>query len=195
MPHPIATFLTDFADQAVILPLIACVAVVLWTSGWRRGALVWCLGTAATLGLMLLLKITFRACGPELLGGTIESPSGHTAAAGAVYGSILAFINSRLGGRKASRLIIVLAVVVLIGASRVILGAHTIQDALIGGAIGFTAAQAMLCLAGEPMHRRPVTLWSLPLLILPLLLHGIHLQAESEIGGLAVNVWPLSLCR
>jgi len=154
-----------------------------------------CLGTAATLGLMLLLKLTFRACGPELLGGTIESPSGHTAAAGAVYGSILAFINSRLGGRKASRLIIVLAVVVLIGASRVILGAHTIQDALIGGAIGFTAAQAILYLAGEPMHRRPVTIWSLPLLILPLLLHGVHLQAESEIGGLAVNVWPLSLCR
>ncbi len=195
MPHRLVTFVTDFADQAVILPLIVCVAVVLWASGWRRGALVWCFGTAATLGLMLVLKLTFRACGPDLLGGHIESPSGHTAAAGAVYGSILAFINSRLGGREASRLLIVLAVVVLIGASRVLLGAHTLQDALLGGAIGFIAAQAMLLVAGEPKHGRPDTLWSLPLLFLPLLLHGVHVQAESEIGGLAVNIWPLSLCR
>ncbi len=96
MPHALVAFVTDFADQAVILPLIACVAVALWLAGWRRGVAVWCCGTAATLGLMLVLKVAFRACGPEMFGGAIESPSGHTAAAGAVYGSIFAFLNSRL---------------------------------------------------------------------------------------------------
>lgn len=195
MPHALVAFVTDFADQAVILPLIACVAVALWLAGWRRGAAVWCCGTAATLGLMLILKLAFRACGPEMFGGTIESPSGHTAAAGAVYGSILAFLNSRLGGPKASRVLIVLAVVTLIGATRVLLGAHTIQEAFVGGTIGFVAAQAMLSAAGEPVRGKPVTLWCAPLLLLPLLLHGYHLPAEQHIDHIAPSVWPFSLCR
>ena len=197
MPHPLAAFVADFADQAVILPLIACVAIVLWVSGWRRGALVWCFGTAATLGMMAFLKLAFRACGPELFGSGMESPSGHTAAAGAVYGSIFAFANSRLGGRNTSQLLIVAATVVLIGASRVLLGAHTLPEVCLGAAVGFTAARAMLYFAGEPRTHRSVRLLSLslPLLVLPLSLHGIHLPAESEIAGLAVHVWPFSLCR
>ena len=195
MPSVLVSFVTDFADQAVILPLIAGAAAALWIAGWRRGAVVWCCGTAATLGLMLVLKLAFHACGPEMFGGTIESPSGHTAAAGAVYGSIFAFINMRLGGPKASRVLIVLAVVTLIGATRVLLGAHTVQEALLGGAIGFAASQAMLSVAGEPARGKPVTLWSVSLLLIPLLLHGYHLPAEEHIDRFAPNVWPFSLCR
>ena len=163
----------------MILPLIACVAIALWLAGWRRGAAVWCCGTAATLGVMLVLKLAFRACGPEVFGGAIESPSGHTAAAGAVYGSILAFLNSRLGGPKASRFLIVLATVTLIGATRVLLGAHTIQETLLGGAIGFMATQAMLSAAGEPVRGKPVTLWSAPLLSCPYCSTGITCRRSS----------------
>lgn len=189
-------YLTDFADQAVILPLIAGVGLLLWTSGWRRGAIVWCLGTGATLGLMLVLKLGFRACGPELFGtSSVQSPSGHTAAAGVVYGTILGFINTRLGGRQAARVLIVLAVVVLIGASRVLLGAHTPAEAMIGGAIGILAAQAILHVAGEPTGRRSVTLSLLPILVLPLLLHGLHVPAEEQIRLHAFGMWPFSLCR
>ena len=35
------TFLTDFADQAVLLPVAAGVAIMLLLLGWRRGALAW----------------------------------------------------------------------------------------------------------------------------------------------------------
>lgn len=196
MPFPAIRYLTDFADQAVILPLMACVAITLWASGWRRGAIVWCLGTGATLGLMLVLKLGFRACGPEIFGdGNLQSPSGHTAAAGAVYGTILGFINTRLGGQQASRLLVVLAVVVLVGISRVLLGAHTPAEALIGGVIGFLSAQAILHLAGEPTGGRSITLSLLPVLALPLLLHGFHLPAEEQIKIHALGIWPFSLCR
>ena len=34
-------FLTDFADQAVVLPMVAAVSVVLAAQGWWRGALAW----------------------------------------------------------------------------------------------------------------------------------------------------------
>ena len=195
MSHWIASFLTDFADQAVILPLILCVAVFLWLSGWRRGTFVWFAGTVATLGVMVILKLTFRACGAEMFNGTIESPSGHTAVAGAVYGSIFAFMSSRLGGRDLSRLVVVLVVVVVVGISRVLLKAHNVPEVCVGGAIGFIAAQAMLHVAGDPPHDRSVTLSCWPMLALPLLLHGIHLQAESELNGLAAYTWPFSLCR
>lgn len=194
--HAAVRYLTDFADQAVVLPLIAAVGVVLWTAGWRRGAIVWCLGTGSTLGLMLVLKLGFRACGPELFGeGSLQSPSGHTAAAGVVYGTILGFINTRLGGRQASRILVVLAVVLLIGASRVLLGAHTPAEALVGGVVGFLAAQAMLHVAGEPTGARSVTLSLLPILALPLLLHGLHVPAEEQIRVHVFGLWPFSLCR
>ncbi len=195
MPLSAVQFFTDFADQAVILPLIACVAIILWVSGWRRGAFVWCLGTGATLAFMAALKLGFRACGPELFGDNVQSPSGHTASAGAVYGSILAFLNARLGGREVSRALIVLGVVVLIGTSRVVLGDHTLSEALLGGIVGFVAAQAMLHFAGEPAEARFYALSLLPLLALPFLLHGIHLQAESELRSMAFDIWPFSLCR
>ena len=195
MSRQIAGFLTDFADQAVILPLIACVAAILWLSGWRRGSLVWFSGTVATLGVMVILKLTFRACGEEMFNGTIASPSGHTAVAGAVYGSILAFMSSRLGGRDTSRLVVILVVVAVVGISRVLLKAHNVPEVCLGGAIGFIAAQAMLLVAGAPPNDRLLTLSYWPLLALPLLLHGIHLQAERGIDGLAGYVWPFSLCR
>ena len=195
MPHPIASFLTDFADQAVILPLIVSVAAALWLSGWRRGTYVWFVGTAATLGVMVILKLIFKACGPEVFNGMIESPSGHTAAAGAVYGSIFAFINSRMGGRTLSRVFVVLAVVVAVGASRLLLRAHNLPEVCIGGAIGFVAAYVMLHLAGDPPHQRSVTLSCLPLLAFPLLLHGIHLQAERELSGIVAYTWPYSFCH
>ena len=195
MSHQIASFFTDFADEAVILPLILCVAAVLWLSGWRRGTFVWSAGTIATLGVMVILKLTFRACGAEMFNGTVESPSGHTAVAGAVYGSIFAFMSSRLGGRDMSRLIVVLVVVVVVGLSRVLLKAHNVPEVCVGGAIGFIAAQTMLHLAGDPPDDRSVTLSCWPLLVLPLLLHGLHLQAESEIDALVTFTWPFSLCR
>ena len=34
-------FLTDFADLAVVLPVVLAIAIVLVLQGWRRGALVW----------------------------------------------------------------------------------------------------------------------------------------------------------
>ena len=56
-------FLTDFGDQAVILPLAATVALIFLISGWRRGALAWTVAVSATLGVVLLLKLAFLACG------------------------------------------------------------------------------------------------------------------------------------
>ena len=104
-------------------------------------------------------------------------------------------VTPRLGGRDLSRLIVVLVVVVVVGISRVLLRAHNIPEVCVGGAIGFIAAQAMLHVAGDPPNDRSLTVSCWPLLAFPLLLHGIHLQAESGLDGLATYTWPFSLCR
>src|SRR5450432_1483592 len=57
-------FLTDFADQAVVLPVAVVVAIVLAVMGWRRGALVWLGVLGVTFGVILVLKLGFLACGP-----------------------------------------------------------------------------------------------------------------------------------
>ena len=55
-------FLTDFADQAVVLPLTATVAIMLLLLGWWRGAIGWALAVPGTVVIVLSLKIIFYAC-------------------------------------------------------------------------------------------------------------------------------------
>ena len=87
-----AAGVTDFADQGVLLPLAAGIALLLALSGWRRGALAWTAAIGGTLALILLLKLRFFACGHFLPDSGVGNPSGHTAAAAAVYGGLVAMI-------------------------------------------------------------------------------------------------------
>ena len=52
------TFLTDFADQAVVLPIVVAVGVALLAQGWRRGAVAWALVVVVTFATMVVLKDT-----------------------------------------------------------------------------------------------------------------------------------------
>ena len=56
------SFITDFADQALILPLVLAVAVSLLLQGWRRGAGAWLLAVFMTFAVMVGLKLVFLAC-------------------------------------------------------------------------------------------------------------------------------------
>src|ERR1700746_1643590 len=84
--------ITNFGDQAVILPLAVGIALVLALSGWRRGALAWASVIGGTLAFVLLLKLRFFGCGHFLPEASFSNPSGHTAAAAAVYGGLLAMM-------------------------------------------------------------------------------------------------------
>ena len=82
-------FLTDFADQAVVLPLIAVVALMLASLGWRRGAVASArCAVGACFGAVLALKLVFFTCGPALRLSTLRGPSGHAAAAAMIAGGI-----------------------------------------------------------------------------------------------------------
>ncbi len=188
------TFLTDFGDQAVVLPVAATVAAALMLLGWRRGALAWLTGVLGTLAVVLVLKLLFGACGGLIPGADIQSPSGHTAAAAVTYGGIVAL----LGASADMTLAFSAVAAVAFGVSRVVLGLHTPPEVLMGGGVGLAGAALMLRLAGRPppVKRRNTGLLA-ALLVALVLFHGAHVHAETSISRFArlLEIWPLSVCR
>jgi membrane-associated phospholipid phosphatase len=194
-PVAVADFVTDFADQAVLLPLAIAITFVLAYAGWRRGAFAWVIAISGALGLMLALKLVFTACAQLLPGVPLHSPSGHAAAAGVVYGSLFALVARLLSGHSGWNLPCAIIVVAVIGLSRLILGVHTLLEVGVGGFIGIMGAMAFARLAGPPPAGfRPSRAAAVALLVI-VVFHGARLPAEAAIRGVAVDLWPLSECR
>lgn len=169
-------FLTDFADQAVILPLVLAVAVALAVQGWRRGAVVWLAVVAATFAATLGLKLAFLACSPLFGPMDVRSPSGHVAAATVVAGGLAVMLTRR----RASIVPVAVLAAVVIGVSRLLLGAHSLPEVVVGAAVGLAGAGALLRLAGPPPALRTAPL-ALTVLAIAVLFHGLHLPAEAAI--------------
>jgi membrane-associated phospholipid phosphatase len=169
-------FLTDFADQAVVLPIVGAVSVVLAAQGWWRGALAWLCVVGVTFGAILALKLSFLACQPVFAPWALLSPSGHTAAAAVVAGGLVALFT----GSLRVVLSVALLAAVAIGASRLELGFHTLPEVLIGGLTGIVGAALLFRLAGTQPPRRKVPLIAV-VFIVAILLHGMRLPAEAAI--------------
>jgi len=184
-------FLTDFADQAVLLPVVVAVAIMLTLQGWRRGALVWLGVVGATFLAMLALKIVFLACPPVFGPINIRSPSGHVAAATVVAGGLAALLS----GRRASILPVAVLAAVVIGLSRLVLGLHSLPEVVLGAMVGLAGATALLTLSGPPPTLRPGRLFSV-VAVVAVLFHGLHLPAEAAIRHTAFRaVHFLAVCQ
>lgn len=173
--------LTDFADQAVLLPLILAVGTILLALGWGRAARAWAFAVPGTLVAMLVLKIIFLACAPLWPDLPLRSPSGHVAAAAAVYGSIAWLLGLRPSWLMAA------AAAAVIGASRLALGVHNPAEVALGAVVGVLGTLAFTALA-SPMPRQPLR-W--PLLAATGLVwagfHGQQLGAEAGIAAFAAD--------
>jgi membrane-associated phospholipid phosphatase len=184
-------FLTDFADLAVMLPVVLTIAIGLVLQGWRRGALVWLGVVGATFLAMLVLKLLFLACPPVFRPVDIRSPSGHVAAATVVAGGLAAL----LWRRRASILPVAALVAVVIGISRLVLGLHSLPEVALGAMVGLAGATALLTLAGPPPTLRPGRLFAVVAIVVALF-HGLHLPAEAAIRHTAFRAAHfLTVCR
>jgi membrane-associated phospholipid phosphatase len=168
-------FLTDFADQAVVLPLVLAAAAGLAAGGWRRGALAWAAVCAATLGALGLLKLAIFVWGaPPALPGLL-SPSGHTASAALVYGGIISLLALR--HRRFALPVAALAAGV-IGTTRLALHQHTLPDVIVGAGFGLAGVLALVGAAGKrPVDFRPGILLGLGVAVIAGF-HGLRLPAE-----------------
>lgn len=184
-------YLTDFADQAVILPLVLVVAIVLAAQGWRRGALVWLAVVTATFAAMLVLKLMFLACSPFFGPMDVRSPSGHVAAATVVSGGLAALLTRH----SASILPAALMAALVIGVSRFVLGMHSLPEVALGAMIGLCGAVALQRLAGPPPALRIAPL-VVAVVVVAGVFHGLHLPAEAAIRHTAFRAAAfLSVCR
>jgi membrane-associated phospholipid phosphatase len=192
---PLIDFITDLADQAVILPLVLAVLVLLMALGEARAALWWVVAIAVALGGVLIAKIVFIPCGHLLPVLAIQSPSGHTASAAAAYGGLMVLAAQAMGSpangpdqvRRYAALGLGTLVVAVVALSRILLHAHTVPETLLGAAIGITAP--LMLMVPQPLFvggavRRRRWLLAVPLLVIPLML-GQQMNAERWITRLA----------
>ena len=185
-------FLTDFADQAVILPLACAVALALLLAGWRRGALAWVASVVGTLGAVLIAKMAVLACIALVVLPDLRSPSGHTASAAVVYGGLIVLLLPT-PARGARRLVVALlfgaAFAVLFGGTRLALHVHTLSDVIAGACLGIAGALVLARVAGpRPAGFRAAAPVAAALAV-ALLLHGIHLHAEEALDRLSCRFW------
>jgi membrane-associated phospholipid phosphatase len=169
-------YLTDFADQAVILPLVLATAVALAVQGWRRGAVAWILVVTATFAAILILKLMFLACSPLFGPIDVRSPSGHVAAATVVAGGLAAILSRHSG----SILPVALLAALVIGLSRLVLGMHSVPEVVLGALIGLSGAAALRHFAGRAPRISPAPLVAV-VVIVAAMFHGLHLPAEAAI--------------
>ena len=174
-------FLTDFADQAVILPMVLATAVALTVQGWRRGAAAWLLVIGATFAALATLKLVFLACSASFGTDGLHTPSGHVAAATVVAGGLAALLLRR----RSVALPLALAAAIVIGISRLALGMHTPAEVLVGAGVGLLGAWALLMTAGPTPQRLDVRRIVVVAAAVVVIFHGMHLPAEAHLRSTA----------
>lgn len=181
-----AVFVTNFADQAVLVPSAIAVAAGFGLAGWHRGALAWSGVLACTWISILVLKLTFLIGGSLWLEG-LHSPSGHTAGAAAAAGGFFGLIVRRWGGGWLWTLPISAGLAITIGMSRLALHVHTGVDVLVAGVVGVLGAVTMVALAGPPPSKVRLSPIITALTVMILLLHGFQAPAEVAIRRIAMS--------
>ena len=193
-----AADVTNFGDQALILPLAIGIALVLALSGWRRGALAWTAAIGGALAVILLLKLYFFTCGHSSPEAGLGNPSGHTAAAAAVYGGFTAMIVRSIRDDRRWALVSAVAISVFlaaaIGVTRVVLDQHSTAEVVVGGTIGVGGAVAFALLAGSPSHAVRIGRIVAAGLLVTVMLYGYRLSAEAAIKSLASGLSLFSRC-
>ena len=187
-------FVTDFADQAVVLPLAAVVFVLLAALGWRRGAVSWAVSVAGVLAVMLVCKLAVFACGWRAPWTGLSSPSGHTAASAVVYGGLLSLLMAPSAAGTMFAAVAGGCVALVFGLTRLALHVHTVSDVVFGAVVGVAGAVLMRRLAGPRPQRLLWPRLTLAALVVVIVFHGRRLEAETRMRWLALDIWPLSAC-
>jgi membrane-associated phospholipid phosphatase len=144
----------NLGHSAILLPAsLALFGILLWL-GRRADAMAFLAALTVCLVAALLAKLFFHGCGSGDLVLGIESPSGHVSFSAVFYGCLALLIAAgRPSWQRTAIGAGAILFVVLIGASRVIVWAHTIPDVAAGLFIGAASVLVFQALRGP---RRPL---------------------------------------
>jgi membrane-associated phospholipid phosphatase len=192
--HAYVIFVTDLADQAVILPAAVVIALMLALTGWKRGMFVWLAAVSGTIATIAVLKIGIAACGPVQLRDLVNSPSGHAASGAIIYGGLIGLLLRHLGAGRGVAMLPALLIAAVIGVTRIELGAHNLPEVVIGGAVGCAGVAAILLLAGAPPRRLQSARLLAPVALIVAVMHGYHLHGEDVIRKTGQWEWLTAVC-
>jgi len=135
----------SFLGSTLFLILFGVIIVVaLYLRKHRHGAILFTITTVGSSLLLVMLKLAFRRARPEpffdtILPSSYSFPSGHSLASFCFYGALAVILTDRT--EKLWQQIIVwilsLAMILLIGISRIYLGVHHPSDVVAGYAVAF----------------------------------------------------------
>ncbi|UZN52308.1 phosphatase PAP2 family protein [Cupriavidus cauae] len=149
--------ISRFGDAALLLPCAALLLLSLCHRGEWRAARDWCLAFAADAGLTLASKLAFIGWGIGVPALDFTGFSGHSMMAA----SVLPVLLHRLAPGRRPRLGWIAATLgaslaLLVGYSRLPLGAHSLSEVVGGLALGFAVSGGyLLATAPRRRQRRP----------------------------------------
>ncbi|MDT7950890.1 MAG: phosphatase PAP2 family protein [Acetobacteraceae bacterium] len=185
-------FWTDFADGAVMFPLGIALAIALAILGRYRAALTWATTIGCVWAVMLVLKFTgytIDATFPDSPFNDIDlvTPSGHVASSAAIYGGLAALLLSRSGNRSRRAILVAIGVAASIGATRILLGDHSLSEVLVGAAVGIAGAARLASRAKPATEPRARLALAAAALTVVIVFHGDHLTVEDSIHHSALR--------
>lgn len=138
--YSLAMAITDFGESSVLLTTVVAASGWFWLNRQRQLALLWLFSVGGCAATMLALKLCFLTCGNFVLGGTVQTPSGHSAMAALFYAAAALTLRKLWPPANRHGALVqgaALLFPLVIGVSRVIVHAHTPQEVAVGLTIGF----------------------------------------------------------
>jgi len=180
-------FITDFGDQAIVLPVVTVILISLGIQAQWRAAYSWVVTCGFALGSVGVAKALLYACGWRLPSASaswlsVQSPSGHTVSTALIVGGICALFAGR-SGWPAFRIAGAAATIAasLIAWTRLYLGAHSLAEVSIGLLVGVLATGLFVLLAGADLRRKRSPLMLIGVFAIAAALHGNRAPAEQLI--------------
>ena len=146
--------LSALGDSALLMPVSLALLAFLAVQRRLGLALPFAAGLAACGVATLATKLVFNACGPEIPGLDLVSPSGHASFATLVYGSLSLMVGTGRPAWQAWLIALAAAILVAgIGISRVEMNVHSLEEVVFGwglGAASLALVAALHARAGRP---------------------------------------------
>jgi len=155
---PYWQLLTRLGEAEILLPVAALTAIALFfQQGKRRLAVAW-MGLIATAILVTAAsKIAFIGWGLGVASINFTGVSGHAMFAAAIYPMLMVTFlagDTRAGLRRA--LLLGCALALLVGVSRIAVGAHSWSEVVAGLLVGAAVTAAVLAVSRAGSLRMPV---------------------------------------
>ena len=185
-PSAIWPVITHLGAAGIMLPMLALITAELWLSGQKSALLTWMLAMTAGVVVVLAGKIAFIGWGWGSASLNFTGISGHTMLASSIFpvwmGWLLAGPTRRF---SLYGVVLGLAIGAVVGWSRLVLGAHSPSEVVLGWLLGLgISLVACKAMKGQPPSRG----WAMPVVVLLLLSFSPSLS-----GYLPTHQWEVRL--